>query len=331
LKTLHLIGFGSQAQAWAQCLRASGWLTPIYLARQDGPGARKAREELGFETQPLSALAGLRSQPDSLVAMLCPDSAIAEVYRDHLASLEIPLTIILAHGYAVYARELAPARPEHELALLAPKAIGPKIWSLFSESRPAPHRLAAGIHARPASLPRITELAAAMGFASSNLVPATFEQEAMGDLLSEQGLLCGGVFTLLQWTLEAMGAAGVPARLMREECLSELELIAGLLRERGPATTLSLISQAAQCGTVAMNQALNEGQTRARFDAQLRQVLDGRFAARFRDPQWQTDARKLVAELKSWEDRLGPPATAAAPGLKRDAGRAEEVRHEQRL
>jgi ketol-acid reductoisomerase len=305
--TLYLIGFGSQAQAWAQCLRASGWSTQIYLSRPEGKSAIKARE-LGFtHIHPLSDLAELPS--DALVAFLCPDTEIGPVYRDHLAGLDRPLTLLLAHGYAVYAKELAPARPSHELALFAPKAIGPKIWALYQEARGDFHRLVAGFSASSERAPQVTAMGRALGFARERMVTATFEQEAIGDLLSEQGLLCGGVFTLLEWTLEAMKKAGVPEALMREECLTELELIAGLLRERGPADTYKAISQAAQAGTVAMQDALTKSGARSHFDAQLAQVLDRRFARYFSAGEWKPQARELTQRLEHWQTELGGGST----------------------
>jgi ketol-acid reductoisomerase len=308
-KTVFFVGFGSQARAWAQCLRASDWHARVYLSRPDGPSAGVARE-LGFEPRALAELPrDLAARPShsapALVPMLCPDTAIGPMYREYLAALDTPLTLILAHGYAVYARELAPARPAHELALFAPKAIGPKIWALYQDARGGTHRLVAGFQSSPDRESQLREFARAMGFAPENLARATFEQEAVGDLLSEQGLLCGGVFTLLEWTLEAMRDAGIPEALMREECLTELELIAGLMRERGPATTFRAISQAAQCGTVAMQDKLNQSNARGFFKAQLQEVLDRRFADHFRSNRWKPAAEALTARLEDWEKKLG--------------------------
>jgi ketol-acid reductoisomerase len=318
--TLHLIGFGSQAQAWAQCLRASLWSTPIYLSRPEGKSALRARE-LGFDSvHGLSALAEL---PDgALVAFLCPDTEIGGIYRSHLSSLDRELTCVLAHGYAVYAGELKPARAKHELALFAPKAIGPKVWALYQAVGDGPHgargrfhRLVAGFAASDERAPRVLSMAQAMGFSPERLVRATFEQEAVGDMLSEQGLLCGGVFTLLEWTLEAMREAGVPDGLIREECLTELELIAGLLRERGPATTFKTISHAAQAGTIAMREALLKSDARTHFDAQLRQVLDGRFADYFKRGDWRAEGDAFERKLASFQDQLNLTSPA-----DRDAG-----------
>lgn len=249
--------------------------------------------------------------------MLCPDTEVGPIYRDFLAPLESELTLVLAHGYAVYAGELQLARLGHEVALLAPKAIGPKIWALYREARSdrtagasGYHRLVAGFHAPPAREAQVRALAEGLAFAPWNLAQATFEQEAVGDLLSEQGLLCGGVFTLLEWTIDAMARAGVPSALIHEECLTELELIAGLLRERGPATTFRTISQAAQCGTVAMRERLSRSGAREQMERQFEEVLDRRFAAHFREGAWKNDARDFARRLERIEADLTPAKAA---------------------
>jgi ketol-acid reductoisomerase len=209
----------------------------------------------------------------------------------------------------MYARDLKLSKTQHQAALFAPKAIGPKIWQLFEESRPHHHRLVAGFHAPQERKAQLHAMAEAMGFAPEHLVEASFDQETIGDLLSEQGLLCGGVFTLLEWTLEAMTDAGVPAGLIREECLTELELIAGLLRERGPASTFSNISQAAQCGTVLMQESLNASNVRELFQKRLSAVLDRSFVETFQSKEWKPKAQALHKRLEHWQAKLkGTPS-----------------------
>ncbi|MGK5083691.1 hypothetical protein WDW37_10340 [Bdellovibrionota bacterium FG-1] len=317
-KTLCIVGFGSQAQAWTRCLLDEGETqVQVYLARQNGPSFQAA-QELGIAARSVQNLGpdllALQTQnptEPALVALLCPDSVIGSVYHEVLAPLSLPLTIVLAHGYAIYAGDLKPSRPEHQIALFAPKAIGPKIWALFqqakAESSPTKtsfHRLVAGFYASAERAPQVRELARLLRFAPERLVPASFEKEAIGDLLSEQGLLCGGVFTLLEWTIEAMTRAEIPAGLIREECLTELELIAGLLRERGPAATFGAISQAAQCGAVAMRARLEASGVRAHFDAQLSEVLDRRFIERFRGETWKAQADAFQQKLLELEKNL---------------------------
>ncbi len=234
---------------------------------------------------------------------MTPDHLIAPIYGDFLAACARPLTLVLAHGYAIYADELTQMSATHEPALLAPKAIGPKLAAAHAAAFPGAHRLVAGFHASPARTAQVTQLARALGFAPENLVPASFEQEAIGDLISEQTLLCGGVFNLLEWTMEAMIRAGVPARLIHEECLTELELVAGLLRERGMAATFSAISQAAQCGTISMREQLMNAGVPELIREQAARVVSKEFVQTMRRPEWQTKAAALKERLSQLEKK----------------------------
>lgn len=305
-KGIHLVGFGSQGTAWGQNLRDSGWQVHVYLAKAESASFERAAR-LGFEPKLISDLPLLLkadAAESALVAMLTPDHVIGPIYGDMIARVERPLTLVLAHGYAVYANELRPARPGHEIALLAPKAIGPKLRQFFSARHPETHHLVAGFSAPAGRETQCLALARGLGFAPENLVHATFEKEAIGDLISEQALLCGGVFTLLEYTMQAMRDAGVPDGLIREECLTELELIAGLVREKGPAAAFSAISQAAQCGTVAMRERLERAGLRELITSQASDVVSKRFVEYMRDSAWRERASQITKELKTWEARL---------------------------
>ncbi len=302
-----LLGFGSQGSAWAECLRASGASVDVFLPRHQSESWKRA-QEAGFKPRLMAELPKLVTevsrQSAAVIAAMVPDHLIGGIYRDFLAPLEAPLTLVLAHGYAVYAGELRPAQSGHELALLAPKAIGPKLLAEFQASRPGTHRLSAGLSAPPSRRESVIALARALGFARENLIEASFEKEAIGDLLSEQGLLCGGVFTLMDWTMQAMSDAGVPDGLIREECLTELELIAGLLRERGPAATFGKISQAAQCGTISMREKLEQSGAKDAFRAQVEETLSKRFVEIMNGEDWKKKKKEFESRLEKWQGRL---------------------------
>ncbi len=303
--TIHIVGFGSQGSAWAECFRSSGWNAQIYLARE-GKSFQKA-QSLGFNPQSMQELLRSIESPNHAphwIALLCPDSEVAPIYREWIASSPAEVRLILAHGYAVYARELQMQKPQHQITLLAPKAIGPKLLQNFKDFFPQPHTLVAGFSAAPESTSGLLKIAQGLGFAANRLVSTTLEKEAVGDLISEQGLLCGGIFNLLEWTLEAMAKADVPEALIREECLSELELIAGLIRERGPAQAFQAISQAAQAGTIAMRMQLEASGFKEKFQAQMRSVENREFVEFFRSPHWKTDAQRLTQNLSEWEKKL---------------------------
>src|SRR5262249_29103410 len=149
------------------------------------------------------------------VAMLCPDPLIGSLYREFMAQSSAEIRLILAHGYAIYSNDLIFHQSRHKAVLLTPKAIGPKLHQNFQNTYPHPHSLIAAFHAPEEDQATLIEIARGLGFAKRSLVSATFEEETMGDLMSEQGLLCGGVFNLLEWTLESMQKAGIPEALIR--------------------------------------------------------------------------------------------------------------------
>lgn len=297
-KQIKIIGYGTQSQAWSHCLRASGWNLKHYL-RPNGPSWLKALDE-GFQIFPLADLrAHLASDAQEgssqAVAFLCPDSQIAPLYQEFVSAYGGPLALILAHGYASYSGALSPATAAHEVCLFAPKAIGPKIKSEFDLARldgieaTRFHPLKAATFASDRS--GFESLGAAMGFQSDNLIwVKSPDEEAIADLMSEQGLLCGGVFSLLCWTMRAMADAGVDRRLIREECLTELSLIADILKEHGPQGTYDRISEAAQCGAVKMKQALDQSGAHKFFLEQLHKNIDRSFVDQFENTDWRKDA-----------------------------------------
>lgn len=341
---IHLVGFGSQGSAWAQCLRTSGWDVKVYLRNR---GARLETgfysnydsnsisnfkttsqgraAELGFQPHLLSELPGELLQEAQKgaentqvsetfkpvwVALLCPDSEIPHVYDELLRTYPYPLRILLAHGYALYSQQLRLDSPLHQAFLLAPKAIGPKLLQNFLASFPNPHSLVAAISSTSPDFSNTAidsdhrthfKIARALGFDENSLVATSFEKEAIGDLISEQGLLCGGVFNLLDWTIQAMEAAEIPPALIREECLTELELIASLIREKGPASAFSAISQAAQAGTIAMSERLTASGFKSEFDKQMKTILTREFVNYCSSNRWKPAAEELKNRLESFE------------------------------
>jgi ketol-acid reductoisomerase len=283
---IHIVGYGGQARAWAQCLRESGWSVEIYL--------RTPAKLSG--SRPLAALAS-ELEAGARVALLCADSAIGEVYERHLRGVDRALHLVIAHGFSVYAGTLKNLEPEHSLSLLAPKAIGPQIVTHFQAGRP--HELRAAWYSPAVAARAVIELAQGMGFSERNLISTTFEKETIGDLISEQGLLCGGLFTLLDWTQSAMREAGVPEDLIREECLSELELVAGLLKRKGPAETFATISDAAKVGALLVRDDFDRSDLRPRLQARFGEILSGKFGQRFLNQDWQGPIATEISRLKT--------------------------------
>lgn len=304
-RQIFVVGYGSQGSAWSRILKADGWEVSLYLSSRERSFQQALRD--GFQPRLLEELPGDLVSHGSkkslgLVAFLCPDQVIGSVYRDYLSSVPTDLCLVLAHGYAVYAGELMCSRTNHYLALLAPKAIGPKLLKAGLKSKrghaSAGHELAAALCVPEGVESHVMDLALSLGFRTEKLIRTSFEKEAVADLISEQGLLCGGIFTLLKWTVEAMRKAGVSEALIREECLTELELIASLIRERGPASTFEKISDAAKAGTIAMGQVFDDSNLRPLFEKQVDEVISHRFVDYLRSKSWEKKAKEYQENLR---------------------------------
>ena len=96
-------------------------------------GSFKRAVIAGFEPYPLEALpTHLKSGTQcNWIALLCPDGVIASIYREYLFTSPAEIRLILAHGFVMYSGELRLAGPHHQVTLLAPKAIGPKLLQNF--------------------------------------------------------------------------------------------------------------------------------------------------------------------------------------------------------
>jgi len=280
---LVIVGYGSQARAWAKLLRLKERSVVIAFRAdrlENSPQALAARAD-GFRVESLEKVSD-GSKDLSFVAFLCPDHVISEVYNRYFRNSSCAKRFVIAHGFAVHSGALKVA-PGHRVALLAPKAIGPQLLALGEQAhrQGGVHRLKAAADADALRDFDFLGLARDLGFARENLIEATFDQETIGDLISEQGLLCGGMFTLLDWTIEEMQKAKVPEALIREECLSELELIATLLRELGPEKTFAKISDAAKYGTIRMRETFDESDLKPKFSATMERVRSGQFAREY--------------------------------------------------
>ena len=287
MNRIHLVGFGSQGSAWSQNLRDSGWEVCVYgSGRVDSPSTRCAREA-GFEVRSLPTLQA-SLEPGARVALLIPDRAIPGFYTEWLAQVPHALELVLAHGYAAAFGGLAP-HSGHDLALLAPKAIGPELRRAYVEGR-GTHGLKAAIYGN------VALLAAGLGITPAHQIPADFRSECVGDLISEQLLLCGGVFPWLGVTMERMRAQGVPEALIREECLTELELVARVLRVEGPSGAFRKISEAAQFGTARMFERLERMGFVEAASAQAEESASGEFAKLY----VREDSTRAIARFATW-------------------------------
>ena len=314
-KFINIVGYGSQGQAWVHNLSSSGWNVHLYL-REAGKSFALAKQS-GFNPRSLSELSGAleSAAPNGtaasgaemkvgaqIIALLCPDEEISKIYDEHLAKIDAPLIIVIAHGFAVASGALKMRDDLHQVVLLAPKAIGPKLIQKYKEAPHHSHTLLGAVSASSESGKiALLQVAQGLGFQEQNLVWTDFEKETTGDLISEQILLCGGVFNLMAWAIEEMRDAGIPERLIRQECLTELELVAGLIEEKGMAAAFEKISSAAQYGTLEVKKILDQSGLKNMFSEQVQKIRSGEFAKSFLSADWKEQHSSYIRNMRNLE------------------------------
>ncbi len=316
-REVALVGLGSQGQAWALNLLDSGWTVKAYVRLG---ASRLAAEELARiakagEAFSIRDIDRLKTDADlpRLVAMTTPDPAIGEIYQSYLSGRKEPLELVVLHGMAVHTGQLKVSRGHH-VSMLAPKAIGPKLRSEYEEmkkTRRTHHGLKAAVCPGGSDDRALRALAFGLGFTSTNLISVDFRTETLADWLSEQTLLCGGVFPLLAWTMQTLRKQGVPERLIKEECITELELIASLIRERGPEVAFSKISQLAKAGASVFAHELERLGVKAAIEAQWNALDSGAFEKQLATQSWREWATRLEDDLRVAEHGEGTLGRAA--------------------
>ncbi len=304
---ISIVGYGSQGAAWAECLRLSGQNPQVVL--RPGSSSLEKVQKNGFTALDLKAfrkqLIESKGEQSHLIAMLCPDDQISHVYDEVLSDLPRSFCLVLGHGFSVYSGRLKMKNPMHEVALLAPKAIASELEKecvkAKRKSLDATHGLSAGYFFPKKYSNPLNDLSRGLGFSSQHMIPATFDEETIGDLISEQVLLCGGIFPLLSYCMEAMKKAGVPEKLIKEECLTEMSLMVNAIRAHGVSKTFLSISEAAQAGTVLMKERLEKSGIQNLITEQVETVLDRKFVADFEKGEWKIKRDQFAEELRKRE------------------------------
>jgi len=249
LKKVLIIGYGSQAKAWSYCLNESLVSVEIFLHQREK--SYKTAKEAGFSVHLIGELPSrLDKFSQNIIAYLCPDTVSGSIYREFVAPHKFDVINVLAHGYAKLSNDFKTLKESHKSALFAPKAIGPKIKDAYDKD--FPHSLKAAIdfselndHEKQSAL----TLSKALGFKKENLIETSFKNETVADLISEQMILCGTLFSSLIYSIEKLKEQKIPMELIEQECISEIELIAQMLKEKGIMGTFNAISAVAQEGT----------------------------------------------------------------------------------
>ena len=269
---IAVIGYGSQGRAHAQNLKDSGH-DVVAGVRHGGKGWSNATADGVATAEPAEAVKGA-----DIIAILTPDMAQAEIYRDVIAPNAKPgAAILFAHGFSILYDRVTP-REDMDVILVAPKGPGDLVRREFARGRGVPALFAVGQDATGKARDRAMGYAKGIGGATGGLLETSFKEETETDLFGEQAVLCGGAKELVMGGFTTLVDAGYQPEIAYFECLHELKLIVDLFYEGGITKMNEFISETAKWGSVASGPRVINNETRARMKEILGEIQSGQFA-----------------------------------------------------
>jgi ketol-acid reductoisomerase len=271
-ESIHLLGFGNQAKAWALNLTDSGFDVTIWLRENSKSFTETQKYNLKSQTWKK------HSSPLTL-ALLIPDDEQALFLKEHHLDIPAGSMILYAHGYAVSRFKLQELYPQFEHVLFAPKAIATELRNRFLLKKPV-----GGVYSLEfvSSTQKnkveayLKKCSVALGL-SLGFFPTSFSDETTADLFSEQALLCSLIPYGVQNAFEILREKGVSKELAYLEIWAELELIVKALVEAGPEKFFSLISPNALIGSEKGQKLLINTDFKNHFRQLLHEIESGQF------------------------------------------------------
>jgi ketol-acid reductoisomerase len=314
---IAILGYGSQGRAHALNLRDSGH-DVIVGARRSGESWKKARKDGFAVAEPAAAVKGA-----ALVALLTPDMAQPDVYKEVRRSIEHGAALLFAHGFNVHFKQIRP-RKDLDVVLIAPKGPGDLVRRQFQQGRGVPCLIAVAQDATGAAHARALAYADGIGGTRAAVIETTFAEETETDLFGEQAVLCGGATELVVKGYETLVEAGYQPEVAYYECLHELKLIVDLLHEGGIAKMHRFISETAKFGDLTRGPRIVNAGTKREMKKILREVQQGKFAR-----QWIREnrtgrrkyARLLEKDLAHPIEKVGGRLREHMPWLNETGGR----------
>ncbi|MFA6238388.1 MAG: hypothetical protein WC635_13730 [Bacteriovorax sp.] len=254
-----LVGFGSQAKAWALNLRDSNQSIKIAL-RTGSPAAEKAKS-MGFDCIELES-ESLKNY--SLFLMLIPDDVHINFFETNQSYITPGSHFVYAHGFSLSKERLHEKYAKFSHSLLAPKAIASDVRFQYETKG----KIGAAFYAQTeANEAVLKQLSSQVGFTA--LYKSHFDEECIADLFSEQSILCSLIPYGSLKSYNLLRKNGVSPEVAFMECFLELKSITSAFVTLGPQAFFKLISPNALIGSQKGRQLLLDES----FDRSLEQIL----------------------------------------------------------
>lgn len=279
-KTVSILGYGNQGRSQALNLRDNG--INVVIGNRGDEYRTLARED-GFEALDIPTA----TTKGDVVMILLPDETHANVLPiDVFPFLKPGATLVFAHGYSVFYKEVDP--PEgHDVTLLAPKMIGAAVRELVKKGAGFPSLVAVERDSSGHAWDTVVALAKGIGSTSLGAWQTTFEEETITDLFGEQ---VGGGAAIVSYirSFKVLTDAGYDPDVVQLEMLGSAELIEVVRSQwrEGLIEALTGHSPTSQFGQLHRAEELKDNDAADQYlKGVLDQLQDGSFADLWREEQ----------------------------------------------
>lgn len=242
LTRIAIIGFGSQAKAWALNLKDSG--KNVHIALRPDSSSHQEVKGLGMPSIEL----GTELKSFDVFILLTPDHTHFEILKTYEKFFPEDAKIIYAHGYSYIKHDLKSSFPKWDHLLLAPKAIASEVRFQYETKG----KLGAIMSLEGSKNPEndrgpILDIAKGIGI-TAGPYENSFRDETYADLFSEQSILCSLLPYGALHSYNKLRERGIGKEMAYMECWYEVKLIADTMIKLGPLKFFELISPNALIG-----------------------------------------------------------------------------------
>jgi len=294
-KTIAVIGYGSQGNAQANCMKDSG-LNVIIGLRPEGKSWEKAKKD-GFEVFTIDEAV----KRSDIIHILIPDTTQASVYKKQIAPyLKAEKTLGFSHGFNIHFKTIVP--PSNvDVVMVAPKGPGSSVRELYLNKFGVPSLIAVQQDYTGKAKQTALAMAKALGSTKAGIIKTTFKDETESDLIGEQVVLVGGIIELIKNGFDVLVESGYPPELAYFEACNESKLIIDQIYRSGVSGMLMAVSDTAKYGGLTVGPKIIDETVKKRMKKAVKEVQSGRFAK-----EWlkeDANGRPIFnALLKQWQE-----------------------------
>lgn len=207
VKTVAVMGFGSQGHAQAQNLHESGVKVVVGLRKPTDEATEKEwNQVIEAGITPMSVAEA--AEAADVIQILLPDELQARVYNAEIKPyLKKGDALGFSHGFNIHYGQIVP--PDFvDVFMIAPKSPGHLVRRMYQKGAGVPGLIAIQQDATGNARQLGLAYAKGIGCTRAGVIETSFKEETETDLFGEQCVLCGGVTQLVKSGFETLVEAG---------------------------------------------------------------------------------------------------------------------------